>query len=91
LPGRWSEPSTKFFRIGRRPDPAEEILMGCDFCVNAWPVYSRLTELAKDFERHALLLRCPQCGTLYEIFPEERGVPQAITEDEARQRFPGAT
>lgn len=64
--------------------------MGCELCSETWPVYGTLTELAKDFDRHALLLRCPECGSLYEVFPEERGMPELLTEKQARERFPGA-
>lgn len=64
--------------------------MSCDFCKDAWLHYRKLTELAKDFERHALLLQCPKCGTLYELFPEERGMPRELTEEEERALFPGA-
>jgi hypothetical protein len=44
---------------------------------------------ARDLERHAELRKCPQCGALYEVHPEDLAVPSPLTTDEARARFPG--
>jgi len=64
--------------------------MACEVCEDAWPVYSRLIELASDLDRRAILLRCPRCRTLYELFPEERSFPRELSLQEARNQFPGA-
>ena len=63
--------------------------MSCETCADP-TVYHRLDQLAIDFERHAFLLRCPTCGTLYEVFPEEKIPARELTADEARSLFPGA-
>ena len=64
----------------------------CDLCRSSWDfvVDERHIELAIDFERHAVLGQCPQCGALYEIFWEDKAPPKEISVDEARARFPGA-
>ena len=62
----------------------------CETCRNVWVLYGRLDQLAVDEGRHAMLLRCPTCDTLYEIFPEERTAPERLTVATARSRFPGA-
>lgn len=62
----------------------------CETCRNVWVLYGGLDQLALDEVRHALLLRCPTCDTLYEIFPEERTAPERLTVAMARKRFPGA-
>ena len=63
--------------------------MACEVCADP-TLYFRLIRLADDLTRHAALFRCPQCGTLYEIFPEVKEIPAELTEAEARARFPGA-
>jgi hypothetical protein len=64
----------------------------CELCRNSWDlIFSRrYIELAVDFERHARLCQCPQCGALYELFWEDKAPPKEISVDEARARFPGA-
>ena len=64
--------------------------MACEVCEDAWPVYSRLIELASDLDQRAILLQCPRCQTLYEVFPEEPGIPRELSIQEARDKFPGA-
>lgn len=63
--------------------------MGCRRCTDP-ELYVRLDRLADDFPRHAALFRCPRCGSLYELFPEEKRPATELTEAEARARFPGA-
>ncbi len=48
------------------------------------------TELASNRERHSFLLRCGVCGELFEDVPEARRGPRPVTEQEARELFPGA-
>lgn len=62
----------------------------CETCRDAKALYGRLDQLALDESRHALLLRCPTCATLYEMFPEEPTAPERLTVAMARSRFPGA-
>jgi hypothetical protein len=64
----------------------------CDLCRNSWDLVidQKHIELAIDFERHAVLGQCPQCGALFEIIWEFRAAPKEISVDEARARFPGA-
>jgi len=64
----------------------------CDLCRDSWQpwIHKQYIELARDFERHAELCECPQCGSLYEVFPEDKAPPKEITKEEGRKRFPGA-
>lgn len=63
--------------------------MPCGGCADP-ELYFRLDRLADDIPRHAALFRCPQCGSLYELFPEEKRAATELTEAEARSRFPGS-
>lgn len=63
--------------------------MSCESCADS-TFYHQLDQLAIDFERHAFLVRCPDCGSLHEVFPEERRPAREVTVDEARALFPGA-
>jgi hypothetical protein len=64
----------------------------CGLCRDPWQpwIHKQYIQLACDFERHAELCQCPQCRSLYEVFPEDQAPPNELTEDEARARFPGA-
>ncbi len=66
--------------------------MSCESC-RADPitaVYSRQKPLDSNATRHSALFRCTTCCALYEVFPEEKVMPQEISECEARELFPGA-
>ena len=62
----------------------------CPACRNVGTLYGSLIRLAHDETRHSLLLRCPRCATLYDLYPEERTPPERLEESEARSRYPGA-
>lgn len=64
----------------------------CELCQDPWEPFfaGKFIELANSFELHSFLCKCPQCGTLYDVYPEGRAAPKKITEAEARERFPGA-
>lgn len=74
--------------IGTVTDPSP----GCPTCRDPWDVYqhSLADRVASDEGRHALLLRCRDCESLFEVFPEEREAPRRISDAEARMAFPGA-
>jgi uncharacterized Zn finger protein len=61
----------------------------CSICDDP-SMYFSLKVLASDEVRHALLLECPSCGALWEVFPEVKEMPTRLTVNEARSRFPGA-
>lgn len=65
---------------------------GCASCRDPWDLYTHNlgVRMASDEARHALLLRCQDCGNLFEVFPEERATPLRLSEAEARRGFPGA-
>ena len=65
---------------------------GCPTCNDPWDVYRHGVgdRLASDDVRHSLLLRCPDCGSLFEAVPEERRTPRLLSVDDARRAFPGA-
>ena len=65
---------------------------GCPSCRDPWDLCTHHLgdRLALDEARHAVLLRCQDCRSLFEAFPEERVTPAHLTEAEARRAFPGA-
>jgi len=63
--------------------------MPCPKCADPLAVYYSTNSLGMNLERHSVLYRCPFCGTLFEVFPEERVLPREITNHQARERFPG--
>jgi uncharacterized Zn finger protein len=63
--------------------------MGCERCADP-TTYHPLEQLAVDSERHSFLLRCPRCGSLHELFPEEKQPARELTPAEARAHYPGA-
>jgi len=73
-------------------DTVAEATVGCPTCRAPWDLYGHGlgTELAGDYERHSLLLRCDDCGALFECYPEGRAQPERLSPDLARSRFPGA-
>lgn len=77
-----------YVSIGARCGPRAT----CATCVEPWELYNHRLgdELGVDQERHAVLLRCRDCGALHEAFPEERETPRRLCLDEARSKFPGA-
>jgi hypothetical protein len=64
----------------------------CDLCQDPWVpwINKQYIHLARDFDRHADLCQCPVCGSLYEVFPEEKAAPKELTTGQAQARFPGA-
>jgi uncharacterized Zn finger protein len=64
--------------------------MACDFCADVTVTYTELDQLAIDFEQHSFLLRCPECGRLFDMAPEEKRPAEELSEAEARRRYPGA-
>ena len=60
--------------------------MACSLCQDGYDFYlhhqRRATELAKNLDQHALLLRCDSCGAFWNVRPEERGSLEELTEDE---------
>ena len=62
---------------------------GCDYCADDANMYfGHVEQVASNEAAQMLLLRCPRCGSLYEVAP--RGAAQAtrLTEAEATARFP---
>lgn len=60
----------------------------CSSCAYSWDVYAKGESLAVNLERHSYLYRCSECGTYYEVFPEERELPKALDPQEVAERFP---
>ena len=60
----------------------------CSSCAYSWNVYMQGEPLATNMERHSFLYRCSECGTYYEVFPEERRPPKAIDQQQIAERFP---
>ena len=64
--------------------------MSCASCDDPIGVYLRSDALGVDVAHHAYLYRCDDCGTLYEVFPELKAIPQPIDRAAAAARFPDA-
>ncbi len=64
----------------------------CGLCHEAWLpyVHGQYIRLADDIDRHAELCQCPECGSLYEVFPEDLAAPVRLTVEQGRQHYPGA-
>lgn len=80
------------YRAARQQQAQHGKAAECGLCHNAWLPYIRrqYLRLAVDFGRHAELCQCPQCGSLYEVFPEDRTAPARLTVEQSRQLYPGA-
>jgi hypothetical protein len=69
--------------------PPEDVEFGCDYCRDGQNFhYGHVTQIGSDETRRMLLLRCPDCGALYENTP--RGVDRIrrLTQREADSLFP---
>jgi hypothetical protein len=64
--------------------------MACQDCADHLQVYFHTKSMAINLDRHAALYRCPSCGAWYEVVPETRDAPKAITEAMAKKLFPDA-
>lgn len=65
--------------------PAER---GCGYCASDDNMYyGHVKQIGSDEVTHALLLRCPQCGSLYVTSPKGPKDARWISEQEARRRF----
>ena len=63
---------------------------GCDYCaVEEYRQYGHAEQIATHPTESTLLLRCPKCGSLYEMH-SWRGSTRRLTPAEAAERFPGA-
>jgi hypothetical protein len=59
---------------------------GCDYCrADSNMLYGHVEQVAASAERRTVLLRCPQCGWLYE--DDQRSDPVHVSADKARERF----
>lgn len=70
------------------PKPVE---YGCAYCrddQNRW--FGHVTQIASNWERGTILLRCPRCAALYEVTPAGTGPEQRLTIEEAGRLFPEA-
>lgn len=72
---------------GRGPAYLRVRYMSCPACVDPLTVYYPTRPLTTNVVRHSALYRCPSCGALYEVFPEEKVIPREITEAEAQALF----
>jgi hypothetical protein len=59
---------------------------GCDYCRDDMNMHFRhVDQVASSDVPKTVLLRCPQCGWLYE--DDQRSEPVHLSDDDARQRF----
>lgn len=80
----------EYISIGSRTGPAAP----CATCADPEALYLHGTRLADTVahsdERHSTLVRCRDCDQLFDVMPEERSAPTAITERAARAIYSGA-
>lgn len=61
---------------------------GCDYCASHDNIYFEHVErVASNESTGSLLLRCPQCGWLYETDPAGAHAPRHLNEEQASTRF----
>ena len=67
------------------------IAFGCDFCGD-WQNrnFGHVTQIGTDLDRGMILIRCPQCGSLYENSIEGEDATRLLDEAEARIIYPGS-
>ena len=64
---------------------------GCAYCADEQNrLYGHVTQIASNDETGSLLLRCPRCSALYEVTEGVGSWTIRLSEDEARERLPGA-
>jgi hypothetical protein len=80
-------------RLAHRSSPHEsvrDVEFGCEYCAddqNRW--FGHVTQIGSNEARMMILLRCPRCDALYENAAEGEDRTRRLTENEARQQFPG--
>jgi DNA-directed RNA polymerase subunit M/transcription elongation factor TFIIS len=72
---------------GWSPRPTVEF--GCDYCAEESNFHYHLEQIGSDERRLRILLRCPDCGTLYENTATGADDIRRLTEHEAAALFPG--
>lgn len=59
---------------------------GCDYCrSDSNLLYGHVEQVASSDDRGTVLLRCPQCGWLYE--DDQRSEPAPVSAEVAHERF----
>jgi hypothetical protein len=67
----------------------EPVVFGCDYCRDDQNrFYGHITQLGSNEERRTLLLRCPQCGSLYENSARGEDQTKRLTTAQAAALFP---
>ncbi len=62
---------------------------GCGFCADDGNrLFGHVTQIASDWDRGCILLRCPRCGALYENTAGGFDETRRLTVAEARRAFP---
>ena len=63
---------------------------GCQYCADdANMFFGHVEQVASDQTTRMLLLRCPRCGSFYEVAPAGPAQATRLTEAEATARFAG--
>jgi hypothetical protein len=61
---------------------------GCGYCADDQNMFfGHVQQISSSEERGTLLLRCPQCGWLYETTPRGDARSHHLSEEAARERF----
>jgi hypothetical protein len=78
----------RYGRIGTGRQPSS----GCPTCAdpNEAIMHRLVTTVATDESRHAVLVECDDCKTLNVVYPEDKGLPERLTTEQAHELFPGA-
>jgi uncharacterized Zn finger protein len=69
--------------------PPPIVDFGCDYCADEPNFHYHLEQVGSDDRRLRILLRCPDCGALYENTATGVDDIRRLTELEADDLFPG--
>jgi hypothetical protein len=69
--------------------PPTGVKFGCDYCAEEPDFHYHLEQVGSDDRRMRILLRCPDCRTLYENTATGTDDIRRLTRDQARELFPG--
>jgi hypothetical protein len=76
------------YRCGMQRDHAERD-RGCEYCADdANMFFGHVEQVASNEATRRLLMRCPRCGSFYEVTPAGPAHAARLTQAEAAARFP---
>jgi hypothetical protein len=83
--------ASQFESPGILTNMTRRVEFGCDYCAddqNRW--HGHVAQIGANEERGTILLRCPQCGALYENTAGGDDRTRRLTTAEAARLYPGS-